>query len=548
MRKNIIILCLSLIFTNFIVIGNSFLKGNSFDFILSHIFLNITFFVLLLLIFFFLIKYLFNKLDKYNFNNKNSKLKEKIKKSRIYKLFLKHPFIFSLIIIIICWIPYIIAFYPAILSPDPSFQIKQFFGIENKYSTYVVLLDENVLITNHHPVIHTLLLGGCVKIGTFINNVNLGLFLYSIIQIFILAFTLAYTIKFLNDLKISKKYLLFALIIYSLVPIFPFYAMSAVKDVIFGSLIILYIINIYKLIKIDDIRWYNIIKTILLLILIILFRNNGIHVIILSFPFLFFIKSKLIKRLKLILIFGIILIFNYSYNNYILPYFKITPTSIREVLSIPFQQTARYANEHSNEVTEDEKEAIDKILNFDTLSSRYKREISDPVKNEFNRYYTDEDLKKYFRVWLKQFTKHPITYVEATINNTYGYFYPPKTKWFIYYKYDDRIVEDGFNYHYNSLDNLRNTLSKFGRNFPYIPIIGLIVNIAFNVWILIFMFGYLFYKRKYKELIYLLPSFILVLVCIASPVNAYFRYALPYVFALMLNFGIFIKEGVLNER
>lgn len=62
------------------------------------------------------------------------------------------------------------------------------------------------------------------------------------------------------------------------------------------------------------------------------------------------------------------------------------------------------------------------------------------------------------------------------------------------------------------------------------------------------MFMYLLYIKKYKELVYLFPSFILILVCIASPVNAYFRYALPYVFALMLNLGIFIKEGVLNER
>ena len=62
------------------------------------------------------------------------------------------------------------------------------------------------------------------------------------------------------------------------------------------------------------------------------------------------------------------------------------------------------------------------------------------------------------------------------------------------------------------------------------------------------MFTYLFYRKKYKELVYLIPSFVLVLVCIASPVNAYFRYALPFVFGLMLNLGIFIEEGSLNER
>ena len=62
----------------------------------------------------------------------------------------------------------------------------QFFHIDNKYSTYSILLDPSVIITNHHPVIHTLLLGSMVKIGTLLGSVNIGLFLYSIIQILIL--------------------------------------------------------------------------------------------------------------------------------------------------------------------------------------------------------------------------------------------------------------------------------------------------------------------------------------------------------------------------
>ena len=272
------------------------------------------------MLFYNIIKYLFNKLD--NKNIVKIKKLDFLKNTKIYEIFKKHPFVTSFIIIIICWIPYIISFYPAILSPDPSFQIKQFLNIPNKYSTYSVMIDPNQLITNHHPVIHTLLLGTCVKIGTIINNVNLGLFIYSIIQILILVSTLAYTIKFLNDIKISKKFLLLSLILYSFVPIFPFYAMSAVKDVIFGSFIILYIIRIYKFIKCESIKLREVVTTILLLIFIVLFRNNGIHVILLSFPFLIFIIKTIKNKIKIIFIFLILLTFNYTYNNLFLLYFK----------------------------------------------------------------------------------------------------------------------------------------------------------------------------------------------------------------------------------
>ena len=233
--------------------------------------------------------------------------------------------------------------------------------------------------------------------------------------------------------------------------------------------------------------------------------------------------------------------FAFYYSKVILPYFKITPSSVRETLSIPFQQTARYVKEHENEVTNDEKKAIDKILGYDTLKDRYKEEIADPVKNEFNKYSTKEDLKNYFVVWFEMFKKHPLTYVEATINNTYGYFYPFSTKWYIYYKYTPIIKEHGIDYHYNNLTNLRTNLSNYGNLFPYIPIIGLIVNIGFSNYLLIFMLFYLMYKKKYKEMCYLFPSLVLTLVCIASPVNTYFRYALPTIFAMPVMISMFFK-------
>lgn len=543
-RKKVIVTILSILYSTFLIIGNSFIKTNSFKYIEKNIFLNIVTYFIYIMIFYYLINIVFNLID--NKKIKIPKMK-RIKKIHLYELFNKNTFLFSLIFMIICWLPYIISFYPVILSPDPSFQIRQYFKIPNKYSTYSIMIDPNVTITNHHPVVHTLLLGTCVKFGTIINNVNIGLFIYSIIQILILSSTLAYTIKFLKEENIRHIYLFMMLLVYSLVPVFPFYSMSAVKDVIFGSFIIIYIIRLYKLIKDTDIQVNDYLKTIVLMVLIILFRNNGIHTILLSFPLLLLIKKTCKFKLKILTIFLIIISFNFSYNSIILPYFKITPTSVREKLSIPFQQTARYIKEHSEDVTEEEKQIIDKVLVYDTLGERYKREIADPVKNQFNKYTTKEELNAYFKVWFNQLLKHPKTYVEATINNTYGYYYPLKNNWYIYYKFDSRITDDGFNYHYNNLELSRNILSNYGSTYQFIPILNIFVNIGINVWILIFMASYLFYRKKYNELIYLSPSFVLLLVCIASPVNTYFRYALPYVFALMLNFGLFIKEVMIDE-
>ena len=537
---------LSLILAFFMIFGNSFMCVGS----TALIFKNIGYFLLSLImyigyyyLFLVLISYLFRFLDKNNFSEENKEKKD----NKFVATFKKHPFLFSLCFIVICWLPYIISYYPIILSPDPSFQIRQFFGIRTKYADYAILLDENVVMTNHHPVTHTMLLGGCLKLGTMIGNDNLGLFFYSIIQISVLASVLAFSIYYMQKMGLKTKYLIGVLLIYALVPMFPLYAMSGVKDVLFGAFIFLYFIFLHNLVKTkcEGYKWWNYLLIIILLILICLFRNNGIHVLILSLPFTLIIARKKWKQLLTVMVcvFG----FYGVFDKVILPYYKITPGSIREVLSVPFQQTARLAKYYGDEFTEEEIATIDKILGYDDLAERYDPELADPVKNEFNKYATDEDLKEYFKVWFNGLIKHPGTYIEATMNNVYGFFYLEKTKWYVYYKFDDRITENGFDYHYNSLETSRNILSEYAVAFPYIPGIGLISNIGFNVWIIFTLFAYAIYKKLYKNILVLAPALILILVCVVGPANTYFRYALPFIFAMPFIIGVFLEKRENND-
>lgn len=533
---------LSVLLAIFITIGYSYNKINSWDLCFSSpAFIIIT--IIKIIGYSFILNLIMNKLSNFIIkNNKDMKIGKRLK-----KIFDEKPFRSSLIIIIICWIPYIISFFPAILSPDPSYQIKQFFGIKTKYLDYTIQYDNPSTITNHHPVLHTAILGGCVKLGhTLFDSTNIGLFLYSLIQIAILSSVLAFTIKYMNILKTPYYIRFLTLILYALVPVFPLYAMSAVKDVIFTALVILYMIYIHYLIKNNKqkLTYKKVIPLTVLILLIMLMRNNGIYLILMSFPFLIFVNKNRIKLLVILVL--PVLLYN-GYNNILLPKLRISQGSVREMLSIPFQQTARYVKENEKNLDKDEIKAIDKVLDISSLATRYKPEIADPVKNVYNKYTTDEELKEYFKVWLKGFTKRPDIYLEATLNNIYGYLTPNTGNWYVYTKYDKRLSEDNiFNYKYNNLSNLRNVLGGYAKAFPYIPLIGLVVNIGFNVWVYMFMFISLWKEKKYKYLITITPMISLFLVCLASPVNTYFRYAMPYIFALPIMIAITINE--IKER
>ena len=526
----------------FLLISNAFINTGNLSYLYKNIWLilyNLIRFIAIYIVIKRSIIYFENFIKNHKFN---------LKENKITKLFFRHPFLFSFIIILICWSIYVIAFYPIILSPDPSFQIKQFFNVRTKYADYAILLDNNVFLTNHHPVFHTMILGYSLKLGRFLLNDNFGLFIYSLTQLLFLAFTLSLTIKYLNENNVNKKIVFSVLLLYCFVPMFSLYAMSGVKDTYYTCFIILYVMKLDKIVrsKQKKLSYKEMIQLLLIMFAVCLFRNNGIYVLVLSFPLLLIYAKKYFQTLLVIFI-GVLAFYG-TYTKVLLPSLKITDGSIRETLSIPFQQTARYVKYYDKDLSKNDIKVIDKVLGYDTLKKRYNPTISDPVKNEFNKYTTKNELLAYLKVWFKCFFKHPLVYIEATLNNIYGYFSPQSTNWYIYYKYDTRITEDNLvNYHYNNLSLLRLILSSFAQGFPYIPLIGLISNIGFNTWLLLGLTTYSIFKKKKEYLIVLSPLLISLLICVASPVNTYFRYAMPFIFIMPFIFTLIVTRLKNNE-
>jgi len=322
--------------------------------------------------------------------------------------------------------------------------------------------------------------------------------------------------------------------IYALVPIFPFYSLSTNKDTFFVLWMLLYTIKLYELIK-HKYERRNVITMILISLFLFLSRNNGIYTILLSLPFCFIIKEN---RKATGIILATVLIGYIGYSKVLLPALKITPTSIREVLSIPFQQTAALIQKDEDLIEEKDKELISKILDYEKIKKEYDPELADRVKNTYNKYTTDKEIKEYFNIWFKYLLKRPLVYIDATINNMYGYFYPNTVRWYLYTDYNTKLEEAGFDYHFNALEGLRTILSGFGNAFQYIPLLGLYVNIGFISWTYMYLVGCLIVNKNSKWIILLLPALSLILVCIASPANAYFRYSLPYITTLPMTLAL----------
>ena len=232
--------------------------------------------------------------------------------------------------------------------------------------------------------------------------------------------------------------------------------------------------------------------------------------------------------------------------NAVLPRVGIIPGGKQEMLSIPFQQTARYVKEHGKEVTKEEKMTINKVLNYDTIGKNYDPNLSDPVKNTYKR--KDEYISEYFRVWWKQFLKHPQTYVNATFNGTYGY-----------YAYKDQIKnpcgyygqpENFWKYQKKYQVHFKNQFSigrmayegTVDKLFIKGPLKILTQPMLYN-WAMILLLGYFLQDEKLRKYwVAFLPFMISFLICIASPVNGDLRYMLPIMSTCILYYAFAINR------
>lgn len=139
--------------------------------------------------------------------------------------------------------------------------------------------------------------------------------------------------------------------------------------------------------------------------LCLLTKKVGGYIVILSFIFLIIFEIKNVKKLSLIV--AALLVYLLVIEPKL-----FTPGGKQEKFSMFFQQTANYVKTYPEDVTENEKEILSKVLIYDKLSTDYNPVNADYVKG-FSQRGEDEDYNNYTKVWIKQGLRHPDAYIKA---------------------------------------------------------------------------------------------------------------------------------------
>lgn len=419
-------------------------------------------------------------------------------------------------ILLLLWMPVAILCYPGGICVDVTYQIRQVLG-ESRYS-------------NYQPLIHTLYVGGLVKLGNVLfHSYNMGLFLSVLLQMVILAAVLSYSITALKKAGVSRLLQAIVMGIYVLAPMYSNMATMAIKDTLFNAFVLLYMILLSQQMDRDeeDFEKTKDIKALLILaavaVLAMLWRNNGLYIVItgnLVLGIRFLRKKRPLIRLAMLvlplIVYGLV-------AAGLTQVLDAAPVPSREMLSIPLQQTARYCRDYGWDVTEEEKQVIENLVgNYEMLGDLYDPDISDPVKAMMKNDVTVPELLSYFGVWFKQFLRHPDVYLQAGFNHAYGWFYPGARNAIRYEGMLSIFSRPGI------LERTNRLIVRIYNGLGKVTIIHILETPAVYIWILLVMTA--FWKREGNKtaLAFMIPCYVSLLICIASP--AFFlhpRYAFP---------------------
>lgn len=453
-------------------------------------------------------------------------------------------------IMFVCWIPYMVILSPGSMAQDTRDQFGQFLNNPDMcWSVNTVAREAgDSLLTNHHPVFHTVLLGCFLKLGEWMGSYFAGIMIYSVLQCLVLAAALVYSVMKLRQYGMSKRLFNIVYVFFVLCPLFPLWGMAIFKDTPFMIALLVMTILFYDAFRAPErftAKKYAALA--LVSFVLMLFRNNGFYMLLLLVPFVIihFRKDKkfLAKMMAVLLI--PLLVFKVGYSGFFFSAVGINEGSPREMLSVPFQQTARYIVEYADEITPQEEKNITTILGGGELSlqdiaDEYEPDRSDHVKRHYNKYATTDDLVNYFKTWAAQLVKHPSVYIEAFLNLNYAWFSFDSKHDVIYYNgvCDSTIPKylEGLD-NPKSLDGERSILDQTIKLLDKIPGISCIFEFSTYTWIYVILFLAMLMRKKYKELLACLPIFVNMAICFIGPV-AYMRYAIPLVACLPFVFYI----------
>ncbi len=454
--------------------------------------------------------------------------------ARLRALYRAHTTTFSAAVFLLCWLPYLVSFYPGTVIYDMCVMVRQFFGMNP--------------MTTWHSVFTTSLMGSVVWFGRLFGSDNLGSLIYMLLQSIMLAFAFGLCMRILRQLGASRGWQLAVLLFFALTPIWGYYCEMICKDTLYTATLLLFLLKTLEFSRREPgqpIRARELVFCSLMAFFACLIRNNGIFVVVPSAVIMvlamFHGKRRVRVGVPLLAAMAAAALFTYA----LIPALGVINDNFSAFHYVMFQQTARALRHHGSEVTDEQKAAIDQVLDVEKIAAVYEPYIADPVRNTTRLDGATPEaqqtaLKNYHRVWLEMLIKYPSDYFQSFIANNSGYYaFTPYMDGitylqqaglrFVFQNYWEPNPGELHTVQPDWLQKPRAVMTSLAFRWRTLPILSLLYVLPVYTWLLIGAAISMAHQKRWREIALFVPALLSFGVCLISPVNDYLRYFLPIV-------------------
>lgn len=325
----------------------------------------------------------------------------------------RRGFLLVLLLLLVSWLPYLLSFAPGSVLDDSLASITPW--------------TNGTPLTNHHPVVYSLLVGGFVSLSKILPiSLNAAVFLYSLVQSVCLAGTLAAMFYRLQRAGVKRCVLAAGVAYAMIVPYFPAYAMILWKDPLYSCALLWLSMLLFDAVRkeggLPDRAWQ--IKWFLALLGTAFLRNNG------AFCLLFMAVALLLSgRRKQFFCTAcmtvIVALLFFTVQHTVYPLCHIADTEYTEKIGIPLQQLAATVA-YEGKTGEEEREFLFKIMPKQEWKARYAPCLADKIKwtDGANMEYISQNKRTFWEVWGRLLLKNPAIYLRAYGMDTFGFWVP----------------------------------------------------------------------------------------------------------------------------
>lgn len=401
------------------------------------------------------------------------------------------------LVILLGWLPVLLAFFPGMVNYDFPAQYQQ--HLQHAYSTL-------------HPLLHSALSNGLMAVGEALCDPTLGLFFNTVLQMLVFALALAYSCVFTQKHGAPAWMLLLMAAAYALLPIFSTMAVSTCKDTLFSAALLVLSLQSFALLEDSEAFFRK--KTNLFLYVLCgvgtaLLRNNGLFAFALLIPAML-IAAKGFRRQTALLFAACLCAAGLVNGALTLSLHPSGENTSFQLYSIPAQQLVRAYN--SGRMSEEDKAEIRSWYVSDEGLIVHPH-LADPAKGYLDRERIQREGGNFLALWKKHAKTYAHEYLEAFLMLNVGSWYPDDLSHSTIYpdvSYNDKgylqlqevdMAEYGI--HTTCyLPAVRNLLERICRRNYYqkFPLISPLFAVATPFWLLVLACAKLISDRRARSL------------------------------------------------